>query len=397
MSFKDMEDATVVRSEIVSYMGNTIDAARELSMSIKDDASANIATDLGVAVKSKLSWLKQKREEIYTPLYDATERVRLEFDSPIKLGISIEKTLAAAVIKYRLDRKREEERLRLAAEAEARRIREEADRKERAAEEERERIIKEQKAREHKARDDAAAMEIRRLAEVEAKKKAEQERCRIEQEERSRLAKEEEDARLAKAQEAHDVGITERVDSILERPTAIAPIAAILPSSISIQEEIERNRRQKEDDAEYERKRKSVEEEENRKREEEAAIMKRLQEDADRAKANADAAESMAAAQLVIGSADTRMRTSGRWKYSVDNEECFRKLVKAASENRVPIEWLNFDPENPSKFRATKIGKYVTGLRNNPDASSKQVELSSIGIRAWLEEGGGFIADKEII
>ena len=396
MSTTEIVEAEVVKSEIVSYLGNVISEAQEIANSVKDDASANLATDLGVAVKSKLSWLKNKREEVYSPLYAATERVRLEFDTPIKLGTALEKTLSAAVIKYRLDRKREEERLRLAAEADARRIREEAARKEREAEAERQKIIKDQQEREQKRRDEAAAEERRKLAEIEACKKAEQERQQREQDERARLIKQEEDERLRKAQEAQDVGLGERVEGILDRTTPIAAIAKPLPTVEQNAAEAERKRQADAADAEAERKRLADQAEEQRLRDAEGARMKQLNEDADRAKANADAAESMAAAQVSVGLDDNRMRTSGRWQYSVDSEADFRKLAKAAVENRVPIEWLGFDKDNPGKFRATTIGKYVVKLRQDPDASSKQAELAAVGIRAWIEESGGFIAEEAV-
>lgn len=391
----EIVDASLVKTEIVAYLGNVLTQAEEMALAVKDDASANEATSLGVAVKNRVKWLKDKREEVYEPLYKATERVRAEFDTPIKIGTDIDKRLSAAVIKYRLDKKREEERLRLAAEADARRIRDEAERKRKEVEAERQRIIREQEAREQKRRDDEAAEERRKLAEIEATKKAEQERLKKEQDERARLMKEEEDARLKKAQEAHDVGLSERVENILERPTAIAPVPAPLPTTAEMQAEAERKRKQAEADAEAERKRQEAAAEEERKCQEETAHMAKLQEDAERAKADADSAESMAAAHVTVGREDDRLRTSGSWQYAIDDEASFRKLLKAVVENRAPVEWAGFDPEQPKKFRATKIGKYVVKLKNDPDASGKQAELAAIGIRAWLQESGGFKADEE--
>jgi hypothetical protein len=376
-------------------MGNVLTQAQEMALAVKDDASAEQATDMGVAIKTRLLWLKGKRKEVYEPLYQATERVRNEYDNPIKLGTQLEKTLIAAVIRYKLDKKREEDRLRLQAEADARRIREEAERKQREAEAERRRVQKEQEDREQKRRDEAAAQARAKQAEIEAKRKAEQARFQAEQDERERLRRQEEDERLKKAQEAHDVGLGDRSDAILEQPTAIAPIAQPLPTAAQIQAQKEQQAKEKAESEELERQRQAAKAEEDRRREEDAARVRNLQEDAEKAQAEADAAESAAAAQITVGSVDNRMRTSGRWQYAIDSEADFRKLLKAVHENRVPIRWLGFDPQAPEKFREPEIGRYVTKFRNDPEASAKQAELAAIGIRTWLQEDGGFVADRE--
>lgn len=390
-------EASVVKAEITEYMGSVIEQAQQVAMAIKDDASAEQATSLGVAIKTKLLWLKGKRKEVYEPLYQATERVRAEYDDPIKLGTQLEKTLSAAVIKYKLDKKREEERLRLQAEADARRIREEAERKEREAEAERRRVIREQEEREQRRRDEEAAEQRRKQAEIEARKKAEQEKLQKEQEERARLQRQEEDARLEKAQEATDVGLGERSDAILERPTPIASIAKPLPTQAVVQAEQERKAKEAQAEQEAERRRQAAKAEEDRLREEEAAKVRKLQEDAEKAKADAEAAESAAAAQITVSGIDDRMRTSGSWKYSIDSIDDFIKLVRAVAAGIVPPTWLGIDPDRPEKFRATPIQKHVTKFKNDPEASAKQAELLAIGIRTWLEEGGGFVAEKDDI
>jgi hypothetical protein len=376
-------------------MGRVIEQAQEISLTVNDDASAEIATNLGVAIKTKLEWLKKRREDVYEPLYHATENVRREYDDPIKLGKQLEKTLSASVIKYKLDKKREEDRLRLAAEADARRIREEAAEKARLAEAERQRIIKEQERREQERRDQIAAEERRKAAEAEAKRKAAQEREQREADERARLIKQEEDERIRKAQEASDVGLGERVESILERPTAIAPIAKPLPTAAAVAEEAERRRLEDEAEAKAEAERKAAAEREDSLREEEAARMRQLQDEAARAKADADAAESMAASQVIVPGVDGRMRTSGRWQYTVRDKKDFLKLAMAVAEERLPVEWLNFNPESPEKFKATAIGKYVTKLKEDIDRSGKQATLAAVGITCWLEEGGSFIVESE--
>lgn len=393
-STKEIVEASVVKAEIVEYMGNVIEQAQTLALAVKDDESANQAAEVGVAIKSRLVWLKKKREEIYEPLYQATEAVRNEYDNPIKLGVQIEKTLAAAVNKYRLDKRREEERLRLEAEAEARRVREEAARKEREAQAERERIIKEQQEREQKRREELAAEERRVKAEAKAREDAERARVQREQDERARLMKEEEDARLAKAQEAHAVGMADRVESILEKPGAIAPVAKALPTKAVLEEQAELKRKEDAAAAAAEKNREDAAVKEQKLREEEGARMKELQEAADRAKADADLAEASAAAQATVTKADTRMRTNVKAMYEIADEASFRKVVKAVAENRAPIEFLGFDPEHPEKFRASAIGKHATKIKADPDFAAKQAELAAIGIRVWLEETGTFKAEE---
>lgn len=390
---QEMVEASAVKAEIVAYMGDVMEQARQIAEAVKDDASADAAAELGVQIKTKVAWLKAKRTEIYEPLYKATERLRLEYDDPIKLGAQLEKTLSAKIIDYKLAKKREEERLRLAAEAEARRIREEAARKEREAEAERQRIIKEQEDRERKRREEEAAEERRKLAEAKAREDMEKARLQREQDERARRIKEEEDARLVKAQEAHDVGMPERVEGILEKPTAIAAVAT-LKSKVELDAEAERARLAREQEEGAERKRQEQLAEEQRLRDEESARMARLNEETARARAEADLAESQAAARASVTTADTRMRTNTSAKYEIPDAPSFLKLARAVAEGRAPIEFLGFDPEHPEKFRAPAIGRHATKIKGDPDFAGKQAELAAIGVRCWLEEGGSFKAEK---
>ncbi len=374
-------DPRVVKAEIVEYIGGVIDEAQKIALAVRDDESANLAADLGVAIKSKLIWLKEKRKAVYEPLFRAAEGVRLEYDDPIKLGTSLEKTLSAAVIKYRLDKKREEERLRLAAEAESRRIREEAARKEREAEAERLRVIREQEERERKRLADIAAEERRKKAEAVAAEQAERARIQKEQDERAKRIKEEEDARLRQAAEAQEVGMPEKVDSILDRQTPIAAIAGAPPAAD--RGEAERSRQERE--AAEESSRRIAALEEQKLRDAEAAGVRKLQEDADKAKADAEAAEAAAASQVSVTRPDDRMRTSVLWKYQIASPEDFKKLCKAIGEGRAPVEYGGYDPEAPEKFRATQIGKDLTKLKG-------EFNGSVIGITTWPEESGGFKA-----
>lgn len=380
-------DAEVVKSEVVAYMGNIIEQAQQTALAVQDDASADQAVSLGSMIKAKLVWLKAKRKEVYDPLYQATERVRQEFDDPIKLGTQLEKTLSAAVVDFRLKKRREEEKARLAAEAEARRIREEAERKAREAEAERQRIIRERELEEQRKRD-AAEAEARRQREAEEAKAREiQLQAQREQDERARRLREEEDARLAKAQEAKDVGLEDRVEKILERQTPIAPIVAPLKTADQLAAEAEAKRKEAE---EQERQRLAQEEArkaEEAKRAEEAERVRKMQEEADKAKAEAAAAEAAAAARVSVTRPDDRMRTSVTWKYEVPDQNSFLKLVKAVAEGRAPVEYLGFDPDHPEKFRASAIGKDVLKLKADFGGEA-------IGIRVWPEEGGSFKAAK---
>ena len=391
----EIADAGQVKAEIVQYLGNVLEQAQAIALTVRDDESANRAADLGVAIKTKLLWLKGKRADVYEPLYQATERVRREYDDPIKLGAQLEKTLSAAVIKYKLDKKREEDRLRLAAEAEARRIREEAERKEREAEAERQRIIKEQAAREQKRRDDLAAEERRKQAEEAARQAAERAKLQKEQEERDQRIKEEEAARLSKAVEADAVGLGERVDGILEQPGAIAAVAKPLPTAAVLAEAAEKERLRQEAEAADDARRKAEREEEDRLRAAEAERMRVLQEDSERAKQAAAAAESEATAMAAVTRADERMRTSVSWQYAVDDRKAFLLLAKAVADGRAPVEYLGFDQDHPEKFKATELRKDVIKIKNDADPSRRQAEFLAIGVRTWPQESGGFRADEE--
>jgi hypothetical protein len=174
----------------------------------------------------------------------------------------------------------------------------------------------------------------------------------------------------------------------------VAEVVKPLPTVAEHAAQAERERSEKQAAEDAERKRLAAEAEERRLREEETARLRQLQEDAARAKADADSAESMAAAQVSISAEDARLRTSGSYKYAIDDRASFLKLAKAVVEGRVPIEWLDFDPEKPEKFRSTILGKYVVKLRQEPDASAKIAELAAVGVRVWLQEGGTFNADE---
>lgn len=379
----EITDPTVVKAEIVSYIGNVIDEAQQVALAIKDDATCERAVALGSAVKEKLVWMTGKRKEVYEPLYKATERVRAEYDDPLKLGKAIEKTLAAAVIDYKLKKRREEERVRLLAEAEAKRQKEEAEAKERAAQAERERIVRERAAEEQRKRDAAEAEERRKQEAAAAEAREAAAKAQREADERARLIREEEEARLRNAQEAHEVGLAERSENILDRKTSIAPVPAPLPSAAEREAIAEKTRAELEaQQAEAKRKADEKEAEEQR-RAADAERLRLMDEEAAQAKAKAAEAEAAAASQVTVSRPEERMNTSSRYKWDVADEASFRKLVRSVAEGRAPIEYLDFDPTRPDKFRASAITKDVTRLKADFNGEA-------IGIRVWAEEGGSF-------
>lgn len=377
-------DAAVVKAEIVEYLGNAIEDARVLSVAINDDVTCERATTLGALIKEKISWLKGRRKAVYEPLKAATENVRLEYDTPIKLGDQLERTLAAGVISYKQKKRDEETRARLALEAEAKRVREEAARKEREAAAERERIIKEREALEQKRRDDAASEERRRREAEEAERREVVAQAQLESDARAAQLKAEEENRLKTAQEAHEVGLSERSEQILDKQMPVAPLPAPLPSVSEMAAQAEKERLAREAAAAEER-RKAAEKATNDKRlADDAERLRKMDEEAARANAKAAEAESAAAQQITVSRPDDRIRTGVRWKYDVPSEAAFRKLCKAIAEGRAPVEYGGYDPERPQEFRGTvALQKDVTRLK-------EQFQGEAIGIRTWPEESGTF-------
>lgn len=385
MSEVTILDPQVVKGEVVEYIGSVIEDARILAAAIQDDATCAQAVELGSRVKDKIKWLKARRVAVYEPLKAATENVRLEYDTPLKLGEQIEKTLAAAVITYKQKKRAEEERLRLAAEAEARRVREEAERKEREAQAERERIIRERELEEQRKRD-AIAAEEKRKKDEEARVKAEAEaKAKAEADARAAQLKAEEDARLKNAQEAHDVGLADRSEQILETQKPVAPLAPALPSAAELAAKADAERAERERVADEARRKEEARIAEEKKRTEDAERLRRMDEEAAAAKARAAEADAVAAQQVTVQRPEEKMRTSVSWKYDVPSAEAFKKLCLAIAQGRAPVEYGGFDPENPQKFRAAAIQKDVTRMKG-------EFQGEGIGIRTWPEESGSFKA-----
>lgn len=385
MSEVTILDPQVVKAEVVEYVGSVVEDARVLALSITDDATCAQAVDLGQKVKDKMKWLAGRREAVYEPLKKATENVRLEYDTPLKLGDQIQKTLAAAVITYKQKKRAEEERIRLAAEAEERRLKEEAARKEREAAAERDRIIRERELEESRKRQAIIDEENRKKAEEERVKREVEAKAKAEADARAAQLKEEEDRRIANAQEAHDQGLGDRSEQILETQKPVAPIPAPLPSAAELAAKAEAERVERERVAEEARKKEEERIAEQKKRDEEVATLKRLDEEAAEARARAEEQAAVAAQAVTVARPEEKMRTSVSWKYDVPNVEALKKLCLAVAQGRAPVEYIGFDPENPGKFRAAAIQKDVTRMK-------EQFQGEGIGIRTWPEESGSFKA-----
>ncbi len=384
MSSIEIVDPSVVKGEVIEYIGSVVEDARMLSLAITDDATCEKAVTLGSLIKQKMAWLKKRREVVYEPLKSATENVRLEFDTPLKLGKQIEDTLSAAIITYRQKKRDEETRARLALEAKAKQEREEAARKEREAQAERERIIRDRELAEQKKRDEAAAKERRKREKEEADRREVAAKAQADADARAKQLKDEQDARLKTAQEAHDQGLAERSENILEKQMPVAPLPAPLPSAAELAAKAEAEKQAEADRmAEYKRK----EEErvaEQKKRDEDAAILKRMDDEASLAAAKAAESEAVAAQQITVTRPDDRMSSNVRWYYDVPNEEAFRKLCLAIGERRAPVEYGGFDPLEPQKFRGCAV------LQKDVTRQKDTFQGDAIGIRTWPEERSSF-------
>ncbi len=382
----EITDPQVVKAEVVEYIGSAIEDARTIAANITDDVSLEKAKTLGSLIKEKISWLKARRKAVYEPLRSATETVRMEYDTPLKLGEALERTLAASVITYMQKKRDEETRARLALEAEAKRQAEEAARKEREAQAERDRIIRERELEEQRKRD-AAEAELKRIKEAdEANRRAIAAKAQAEADARAEQIRLEESRRLATAQEAHDVGLTERSETILDKQMPVAPLPAPLPSAAEIAAKAQAEADARAAVAAEEKRKADEKAAEEKKRAEDAERLRIMDEDAARARAVAAEAEAIASQQIVVNRPDDRMRTNVSWKYDVPNLAEFKKLCKAIAEGRAPAEYAGFDPEQPQKFRGCAVlQKDVTRLKD-------QFAGADIGIRTWPEESGSFKA-----
>ncbi len=391
----EVVDLEVVKSQIGPSIDIALSKAAKLAANITDDASRELALDAVEKLKGDcLTPLKRWREDYYRPLYLKAEETREVFDPRIKQADTVVKTIMGHVADYNVRKEREERLAKERAEAEARRLREEAERKQREAEEA-ERRRKDAEEAEKRRKKEAEEAEARR---IEAERIAQERRERDAREaaaaETKRKLEEEERARIAHAEEAQRVGNGPgKVDTILESATPISPVLARPEATKDLetlrleQEQATRVaeekllREQAESDA-AERRRKEAEEEATRKRQE-----------ADDAAAAATAAAAAAATTSLAKTEESRTFGVERWVWDLDSdgtEDGDRKavmdLLKAIIETEgtpkaVPLEFIGYDPKHPEKFRPTRIGDSVTDLKD---------KFSCPGIRAYPQRDERF-------
>ncbi len=385
-------DATVVEADVMTReIGPAIDSAladaAKIAASIVDDDSRERAVSIGVLVKERMGQAEAWREKYYDPLYRAAEGIREFCDPKIKTGKAILKTLSAGVSEYDRKKQREADLARERAEAEARRIREEAERKIQEAKEA-ERKAKEAEEAEKRRKAEAAAAEERRIqAEKEAAEKAERERRVAEQAELDRKRKEEEDARIKHAEVAQEVGNgAAKVDTILESPTPISGVVAspqldLDKETLRISQDLAAKVAAEKAEAE-----RLASEEAARKQAEATEAARVAKEAAEKAIADAATANAAAEAAGVIAKRpDDRTRKTVTWKWQIRDEKAFRALLKAILENRAPIEYAGFDPLKPEKFRPACIGSDVTREKEN---------FRCDGIETWPHEETHFKVER---
>lgn len=385
-------DAEFIAKEIGPVIDQALAEASRIAANIVDDASRDRAVDLGVLVREKVKQAEDWRETYYMPAYRVAKNLASWCDPRIKQGKAVLEILSSGISRFDIQKRREADLARERAEAEARRIQEEAERKQREAEEA-ERRAKEAAEAEARRKREAEEAEKRRIqAEAEAKARAEEEARRVEREERERKLKEEEEARLRHAQEAEHVGNGHKVDSILEKPTAIAAVPASVTTArdqetLRIEQELAQKAAQERAESE----RKNAEEAAQRQAEEQAKAEQKRKEAEDAAVAAKAAQAAVAATAAIAKRPDERVRTTVSWKWALDGDPlvAFFKLAKAVVEGRAPVQYLGFDPSAPEKFRPTAINKDVQALKT---------AFVCDGIKAYPQEDKVFLAnsnDKE--
>ena len=210
------EIAKRLEADIQTIRGNVYDEARALSeIKTQDDRAA--AAKFGVEVSRRERDIEAKAEEVLAPLRLALNNMRELRDNALKPVKSAKDLLAKGISIYDTEVKRQARIAEEERQAQARREREEYERKKREHEESVRRQKLEDERRERDRQDEIA----RQRAEYERKKK------------------EEEDSRIRHAEEAKRHGNEDRIDAILEDKTALppelpppptpAPVAALPP------------------------------------------------------------------------------------------------------------------------------------------------------------------------
>lgn len=388
-------DLDLIEREIAPSIDLALERAAKLAVNVVDDQSRELAIDAVEKLKSDCQKpLKTWREDYYRPAYEEAERRRGIFDSRLKKIDAVVKTIMGHVADYNLKKEREERLAKERAEAEARRLREEAERKAREAEEA-ERKRKQAEEDERRRKKEAEEAEARRLkAEQEAKERAEREAREAAAAETKRKLEEEANARIKHAETAEEVGNgPQKVDTILESPTPIAPVLGRPQESKSLEQQ-----RLENEQATRAAEEKLLREEREAK---EAAEKKRLaEEDAERKRKEAEeAAAAAAAAQAAAATTSIATKEESRtfgvetWKWDLNSdgtEEGDKAAVYALLEaivatrgtpNEVPIDFIGYDPKKPQNFRPPRIGESVTALKDR---------FSCPGIKVYMQRDERF-------
>lgn len=399
-----------IKNDIGPAIDNALKHAAKLAVNIVDDATRDLAVDAVEKLKDDaLTPLKRWREEFYMQVwYRPGETVREVFDSRIKPAETAIKTMLGKVSDYNLKKEREEKIAKEKAEAEARRLREEAERKQREAEEA-ERRRKDAEAAEKKRIEEAAAAEARRIqAEKEAKERLERDAREAAAAETARKLKEEQDARLAHAQEAEAQGNgAAKVETILESATPISPVLAKPEQT----KDLETLRLEQEQATRITTERLLRERAES-----EAAEKRRIEAEAEAQRTRAEAEQAVAAATAAAAAAATtsiakheEARTFGveRWVWDLDSDgtvdgdrKAFIAMLEgviAAIKGQVPIppgfdplKFVGFDEDHPEKFRPSAISEAVTeskdkfrwpGIRAYPQRDERLKPRRTVGGR----------------
>lgn len=199
-------DAQLVEQELTKEVGDVLSALESVA-NVTDAESRARAVEWGVKIGEKERKLKETRKKIVDPARQLYEYLRGMFDGKIDALAAGKKLLSSKVSAYDVEQ-------------------------ERLARLEREKKEKERREAEEKHKREMAAWQfeqdhLQAFKDDEAWVKAkEDQRAR---DERARLLREEEAGRIQHAESARDLGMTDRVDTILEKATPIAPSA---PSSI---------------------------------------------------------------------------------------------------------------------------------------------------------------------
>ena len=376
----------VIMKQIAPKIDEALAKAARVAAAIVDDQTRDIAITMAEEVQFQvIDVLTHKpdpdtgdkggwREQFYIPARKLADSLMDFCDPKIKKAKAVKDTLLSGVSAYNVKKERQERIEREAREAEARRIAAEAERLRREAEEAEAKAKAAAEAEERRKKEAEEAERRRIQAEKEAQEKREREAREAAAREVERKQREEEEHRLKHAQEAQDQGAGQKVDAILSNATAISPTLAD-PKKIQNEEtlrlEQEQSRRLAQEKADKET---ADAAEAKRKREEAEAAAEKAKAEA-AAAAMAAATAQAAAASAIVTRPDPRTTAVTSWKWDLDSDgteagdvAAFLLLAKSVVEGRAPIEYLGFDPKNPTKFRPQAINADVVTLKDKFNA-----------------------------